>query len=127
VTCYEAGPLGCVLHRQLTELGVTNYVIRPRNWDDQSKRVKTDRSDACSMLSAPDRFLAGNTLALTVVRVPEIEQERRRSEGRIRESLQRQLKAATQRGRGWLCTIVINSKAGGMVRAAGRDCSCPIG
>lgn len=100
VTCYEAGPLGYVLHRQLTELGVTNYVIRPRNWDDQSKRVKTDRSDARSMLSALDRYLAGNTLALTVVRVPEVEQERRRSESRIRESLQRQLKAAVQRGRG---------------------------
>src|SRR6185503_2206634 len=58
VTCYEAGPLGYVLHRQLTEAGVTNYVIRPRNWDDQSKRVKTDRSDARAMLSALDRFLA---------------------------------------------------------------------
>lgn len=100
VTCYEAGPLGYVLHRKLTESGVTNYVIRPRNWDDQSKRVKTDRSDARSILSALDRFLAGNTHALTVVRVPDVQQERRRSESRIRESLQRELKAAAQRGRG---------------------------
>jgi transposase len=100
VSCYEAGPLGYVLHRKLTELGVTNYVIRPRNWDDQSRRVKTDRSDARSILSALDRYVAGNTHALTVVRVPEIEQERLRSESRIRESLQRQLKAAAQRGRG---------------------------
>ena len=100
VTCYEAGPLGYVLHRQLTELGVTNYVIRPRNWDDQHRRVKTDRTDARSILSALDRYLAGNAHALTVVRVPQVEQERRRSESRIRESLQRQLKAAAQRGRG---------------------------
>ena len=35
VTCYEAGPFGYGLHRQLTALGVTNHVIRPRNWDDQ--------------------------------------------------------------------------------------------
>lgn len=100
VSCYEAGPFGYALHRQLTEAGVKNYVIRPRNWDDQSKRVKTDRSDARSMLNALDRFVAGNPHALTVVRVPTIEQERRRSESRIRESLQRQLKAAAQRGRG---------------------------
>jgi transposase len=100
VSCYEAGPLGYVLHRKLTELGATNYVIRPRNWDDQSKGVKTDRTDARSILNALDRYLAGNTHALRVVRVPEIQQERRRSESRIRESLQRQLKAAAQRGRG---------------------------
>jgi hypothetical protein len=42
VSCYEAGPFGYVLHRQLSALGVTNYVIRPRNWDDQHQRVKTD-------------------------------------------------------------------------------------
>jgi transposase len=100
VSCYEAGPFGYVLHRELLEIGVTNYVIRPRNWDDQSKRVKTDRSDARSMLTALDRYLAGNSHALTVIRVPTVDQERRRSESRIRESLQSQLKAAAQRGRG---------------------------
>jgi len=40
VSCYEAGPFGYVLHRQLTALGATNYVIRPRNWDDQHQGVK---------------------------------------------------------------------------------------
>src|SRR6185503_19133793 len=34
VTCYEAGPLGFTLHRQLTARGVTNYVVRPRVWDE---------------------------------------------------------------------------------------------
>jgi hypothetical protein len=29
ITCYEASPFGYTLHRQLTALGVTNYVIRP--------------------------------------------------------------------------------------------------
>lgn len=85
VTCYEAGPLGYVLHCKLTELGITNYVIRPRNWDDHAKRVKTDRTDARALLSALDRFLAGNPQALTVVHVPGIEQERRRSQSRVRE------------------------------------------
>jgi len=46
VSCYEAGPFGFWLHRRLLELGATNYVIRPRHWDDQHKGVKTDRTDA---------------------------------------------------------------------------------
>jgi len=46
------------LHRQLTALGVTNYVIRRLNWDDQHKRVKTNRTDAL------DRFVAGNPLTI---------------------------------------------------------------
>ncbi len=100
VSCYEAGPFGYVLHRQLTALGVTNYVIRPRNWDDQHQRVKTDRTDARAMLNALDRFVAGNPHALALVRVPTEAQERRRSESRIRQSLRRDLKMIVQRGRG---------------------------
>jgi transposase len=67
VSCYEAGPFGYTLHRQLTALGVTNYVILPRNWDDQHKSVKTDRTDALAMLNAPNRFVAGNSLPVTDV------------------------------------------------------------
>jgi transposase len=100
ITCYEAGPFGYVLHRQLTALGVTNHVIRPRNWDDNHTRVKTDRADAMSMLTALDRFVAGNPHALALVRVPTEEQERRRSENRLRQSLRRDLKMIAQRGRG---------------------------
>jgi transposase len=100
ISCYEAGPFGYVLHRQLAALGVTNYVIRPRNWDDQHTRVKTDRADAMSMLTALDRFVAGNPHALALVRVPTEEEERRRSESRLRQSLRRDLKMIAQRGRG---------------------------
>jgi transposase len=100
ISCYEAGPFGYTLHRQLTALGVTNYVIRPRNWDDQHKRVKTDRTDAVAMLGALDRFLAGNPHALAIVRVPTVEQERARTQTRLRQSLHRDLKMLAQRGRG---------------------------
>ena len=100
VSCYEAGPFGYGLHRQLTALGVTNHVIRPRNWDDQHKRVKTDRTDALAMLNALDRFVAGNPHALAIVRVPTEAQERLRSQTRIRQSLHRDLKLLAQRGRG---------------------------
>jgi len=100
VTCYEAGPFGYTLHRQLTALGVTNHVIRPRNWDDQHTRVKTDRTDALAMLNALDRFCAGNRQALAIVTVPSEEQERRRSQTRLRQSLVRDLKMIAGRGRG---------------------------
>jgi transposase len=60
VSCYEAGPFGYGLHRQLSALGVTNHVIRPRNWDEQHTRIKTDRTDALAMLNALDRFCAGS-------------------------------------------------------------------
>lgn len=100
VSCYEAGPFGYGLHRQLTALGVTNHVIRPRNWDDQHKGVKTDRTDALAMLNALDRFVAGNPHALALVRVPTEAQERARSQSRLRQSLRQDLKRLAQRGRG---------------------------
>jgi transposase len=100
VTCYEAGPFGYGLHRQLTALGAINYVIRPRNWDEQHTRVKTDRTDALAMLNALDRFCAGNPKALALVRVPSEAEERLRSQSRLRQSLKRDLKLIAQRGRG---------------------------
>ena len=100
ISCYEAGPFGYGLHRDLTKLGVTNHVIRPRNWDDEHKRVKTDRTDALAMLTALDRFVAGNQHALALVRVPTEAEERARTESRLRQSLRKDLKRITQRGRG---------------------------
>jgi transposase len=38
-TCYEAGPFGYSLHRKLEQLGATNYVVRPRDWDEDGKKV----------------------------------------------------------------------------------------
>src|ERR1022692_609359 len=48
-SCYEAGPFGYRLHRKLKESGLTNYVIRPRDWDEYGKKVKTDKRDAKEM------------------------------------------------------------------------------
>jgi transposase len=100
VTCYEAGPLGYGLHRQLTTRGVTNYVVRPRVWDEHRSRVKTDKRDALMMLNALDRFCAGNKKALGLVRVPTEEQERSRSESRLRQAIMNDRKMVAQRGRG---------------------------
>lgn len=100
VTCYEAGPFGYGLHRLLTNSGIRNMVIRPRNWDDESKRVRTDRSDTKSMLVALDRYMAGQKDAFTIIRVPTEEEERRRAPTRLLDSLQRNLRGTAQSGRG---------------------------
>jgi transposase len=85
--CYEAGPFGFVLHRRLVALGVRNMVVRPRNWDEYNKKVKTDRRDALALLSCLDRYLAGNKEALCEIRVPAEAEERTRSDTRQREQL----------------------------------------
>lgn len=85
-SCYEAGAFGYVLHRRLERLGVHNVVVRPRNWDEYGRKVKTDRRDALALVGCLDRFLAGNRQALTVIRIPGVEEERRRSVARQRES-----------------------------------------
>jgi len=68
--CYEAGPTGYELYRQLTALGVDTTVIAPSLTPRRpGDRIKTDRRDA--------RKLAGLFRAdeLTAVRVPTPEEE----------------------------------------------------
>src|SRR5207237_1946596 len=74
-TCYEAGPTGFWLHRDLTILGVINYVICPTCLDSRKKGVNTDRTDANELESRLDRYLAGNQRVFSVVHVPTLEQE----------------------------------------------------
>ncbi len=92
VTCYEAGCFGYVLHRQLESMGIENFVVRPRNWDEYGSKVKTDARDARELCSHLDRYLAGNERALSVVRVPTEEEERSRSLSRQRDTLAKELK-----------------------------------
>lgn len=100
VTCYEAGPLGYGLHRDLAGCGIRNMVIRPRNWDDRRRRVRTDRTDTRSMLVALDRYEAGQREAFTVVRVPTPEQEGHRQLGRVLATLRKEVRRLAQCGRG---------------------------
>jgi transposase len=86
-SCYEAGPLGYGLHRALLALGIQNVVIRPQNWDELGKGVKTDRTDALALVQRLDRYVQGNRQALAVVCVPTPEQELARSQSRQREQL----------------------------------------
>jgi transposase len=86
-SCYEAGPLGYGLHRALLKLGIHNLVIRPQNWDELHKGVKTDKTDALALTQRLDRYVQGNKRSLAVIRVPTPEQELARSQSRQREQL----------------------------------------
>jgi transposase len=99
-TCYEAGPFGYSLHRQLMALGLTNYVVRPRDWDEYGKQVKTDKRDAQQLVLHLDRYVGGNTEAFCVVRVPSEPEEQARSRSRQRESLQKEKQRLAAQGRG---------------------------
>src|SRR5512146_599210 len=98
-SCYEAGPFGYGLHRKLKEFGITNYVIRPRDWDEYGKKVKTDKRDAKEMVLNLDRYVSGNKDAFCVVRVPTEAQEQARSRSRQRESLQKEKQRLAAQGR----------------------------
>src|SRR5262245_47957086 len=64
VSCYEAGPTGFWLHRELTRLGAINYVVCPTSLDSRKKGVNTDQTDCNELQSRLDRFVAGNTKAM---------------------------------------------------------------
>ena len=98
-SCYEAGPFGYSLHRKLESFGVTNYVVRPRDWDEYGQKVKTDKRDAKAMVLSLDRYIAGNREAFCVVRVPTEAQEQARSRSRQRESLQQEKQRLAAQGR----------------------------
>lgn len=98
-SCYEAGPFGYVLHRQLEAMGVLNLVVRPRDWSTYGERVKTDGRDAAALCSCLDRYLAGNRRALAVVRVPTQAEEAARAIGRQRQSLARERVRLTVQGK----------------------------
>lgn len=98
-SCYEAGPFGYVLHRQLAAMGVHNVVVRPRDWSTYGERVKTDSRDAAALCSCLDRYLAGNRGALAVVRVPSGAEEAARAIGRQRQALARERVRLTLQGK----------------------------
>ena len=98
-TCYEAGPFGYSLHRELEKMGAANYVVRPRDWDEYGKKVKTDKRDAKELALHLDRYVSGNHDAFCVVRVPSPEQEQERSISRQRESFQGERQRLAAQGR----------------------------
>jgi transposase len=111
-SCYEAGPCGYGLHRQLTALGVVNYVVSPQCWDERGQKVKTDRRDARQLCERLDRYVRGNTHAFAVVWVPTPEQEQRRALCRQRGNVLRERQRCELRGHGLMLAQGIIAPAG---------------
>ena len=98
-SCYEAGPFGYGLHRDLVTLGVHNLVVQPVCRDDQHKGVNHDKSDAKQLALRLDRHVAGNPHALATVRVPTPAEEQKRIESRQRQQLKREVQRGAAQGR----------------------------
>src|SRR6266581_6619467 len=111
-SCYEAGPFGYGLHRELLKLGVQNLVIQPVCLDEHHKGVNHDKSDAKELALRLDRYAAGNTHALATVRIPTPEEEQKRAASRQREQLKREVQRLAAQGRSLLLTQAWREKKG---------------
>jgi transposase len=89
--CYEAGPCGYVLYRQILGCGHDCQVVAPsRIPKAPGERIKNDRRDALKLA----RLLRGGDL--TAVWVPDQEQERMRDLSRARDDMKAQERKARQ-------------------------------
>jgi transposase len=89
--CYEAGPCGYGLHRQLIEAGHDCQVVAPSLIPKKAgERVKTDRRDALKLA----RLLRSGDL--TPVWVPDVDQEAMRDLTRARDDMKSQERKARQ-------------------------------
>jgi transposase len=111
-SCYEAGPFGYGLHRELVKLGVRNVVVQPVCLDAHHKGVNHDKSDAKELALRLDRYVAGNHHALATVRVPTPAEEQKRIHSRQREQLKREVQRVAAQGRGLLLTQGWREKKG---------------
>lgn len=111
-SCYEAGPFGYGLHRDLVKLGIKNVVVQPVCLDEHHKGVNHDKSDAKELAMRLDRYVAGNTHALATVRVATPQEEQKRAASRQREQLKREVQRVAAQGRGLLLTQGWREKKG---------------
>ena len=89
--CYEAGPCGYVLYRQILASGHDCQVVAPsRIPKAPGERIKNDRRDALKLA----RLLRAGDL--TAVWVPDQEQERMRDLSRARDDMKGQQRKARQ-------------------------------
>lgn len=111
-SCYEAGPFGYGLHRDLLKIGVKNIVVQAVCLDERHTGVNHDKSDAKELAMRLDRYVAGNTHAVAIVRPPTPAEEQERAASRQREQLKREAKRVAAQGRGLLLTQGWREKKG---------------
>jgi transposase len=102
IVCYEAGLFGFDLARWLKSSGIECLVMAPVKLDEANKRVETDKLNALDICSRLDRYLAGNTRALTVCRIPTLQEELARHQSRQRAQFMEHRKAIQAQGRSLL-------------------------
>lgn len=79
-SCYEAGRDGFWLHRYLVTRGVTNSIVDSSSIEvnRRRRRTKTDRLDACKLVTMLIRAVGGEKKVWSVVNVPTSADEDRR-------------------------------------------------
>ena len=97
-SCYEAGPFGYCLHRQLKELGIPNYMIHTprlgRVWREGQDRQAGRQRDGAELGPVCRR----NQEAFCVVCMPTEAEEQARSRSRQRESIQKEKQRLAAQG-----------------------------
>ena len=96
-------------------------VVRPQNWDELHKGVKTDKTDALALAQRLDRYVHGNTKELAVVRVSHPGTGMARSQSRQREQLMAHRLRLEAQGRSLLLFNGSASKAAGGSADLGRS------
>lgn len=105
VSCYEAGRDGFWIHRKLTSIKVTNFVIESSSLevDRRQKQRKTDRLDARKMVFALRRYHhQAEQSALRPIRVPSPQDEDLRNLQRCLQSVRREKRRLMTRIKGLL-------------------------
>ncbi len=97
--CYEAGVFGFELARWIEQEKMKCVVMAPIKLDEGNKRVETDKLNARDIGSRLDRYLAGNTRALTACFIPKREDELARQQARQRQQLMEHRNALAAQGR----------------------------
>lgn len=79
-SCYEAGRDGFWLHRALGSREIANVIVDSSSIEvnRRRRRTKTDRLDACKLVTMLLRAAAGETKVWSVVTVPTVAEEDRR-------------------------------------------------
>ena len=92
-SCYEAGRDGFWIHRMLTRLGITNFVVDPASIEvnRRARRVKTDRLDAQKLRNMLIRYVVqGERKHWRVLHVPDEDAEAARRMGREEDRLKKE-------------------------------------
>jgi transposase len=97
-TVYEACGFGYTLHWALVGAGAQSLVIAPVRLDP-SRRRKNDGLDARALCTRLTRYVDGQKTELPIIRVPSVEEQRRRESGRQREFWRGEVQRLASHGR----------------------------